>query len=129
MPCQASNMGSDVPDSPRPTTELYVYYHTDHTDQISHAVVRQGVIAAHAQLRALLPSLQTRLLQRALCEAEDEAKAQPNKTGPKITWMEIFSHPQGLSETMIALILSTMAELPAQRLGPRVTERFVTVVL
>lgn len=126
MPCQASNMGSDVPDSPRSTTELYVYYHTDPT---SHAVVRQGVIAAHAQLRALLPSLQTRLLQRALCEAEDEAKTLPNKTGPKITWMEIFSHPQGLSETMIALILSTMAELPAQRLGPRVTERFVTVVL
>jgi hypothetical protein len=116
----------DVPDSPRSSTELYGYYHTGYTDKRSSHEVIRAINTAHAQLRTLLPGLQTRLLQRALCEAE--ATAQPNKTGPKITWMEIFSHPQGLSEAMIALILSTMAELPAQRLGPRVTERFVTVV-
>ncbi|MEX8506646.1 hypothetical protein [Leptothrix ochracea] len=117
MSCQASNTVVDVPDSPRSSTELYGYYHTDHADKRSTHDVILAISAAHAQLRALLPGLQTRLLQRA-----------PGDVLSKITWMEIFSHPQGLSEAMIALILSTMAALPAQRLGPRVTERFVTVV-
>ncbi|EIM31408.1 hypothetical protein LepocDRAFT_00001360 [Leptothrix ochracea L12] len=117
MPCRASNTVLDVPDSPRSSTELYGYYHTGYTDKRSSHEVIRAINAAHVQLRALLPGLQTRLLQRA-----------PGDVLSKITWMEIFSHPQGLSEAMIALILGTMAELPAQRLGPRVTERFVTVV-
>jgi hypothetical protein len=99
--------------TPHHTTELYSYYHTHHTPNDSQAAVHQEVTAAHTRLGQLIPGLQSRLLQR--CE---------NANSAKTTWMEVFSHPQGLSEPQIEQIHMATANLPTQRLGPRVTERF-----
>jgi hypothetical protein len=89
--------------------ELYVYYRIS----CAHlALARSEIDGAFEVLRRLHPRLQARLLRRLEPQAEHE------------TWMEIYTHPGGLSADQHALIEALTQELPRRRSGPRHQELF-----
>lgn len=89
--------------------ELYIYYRLDPAEA---AAARHEIEQAQATLRAALPGLQTRLLQR------------PPQPGAALTWMEIYRHPGGLSTADLAALTTALQALPSQRQGPRHGELF-----
>lgn len=99
--------------------ELYVYYRVCPVDA---AKVQDEVRALQAELRGRFPRLAVRWLRRAAVEVPDGAAPLSQ------TWMEIYSHPAGLSESDIAFILQRGAEIVSGTNGPRHPEVFIPCV-
>lgn len=89
--------------------ELYVYYRIGRDDS---AASRRQVQQLFDQLRQQHPGLQTRLLRRP-----------PQAAGPE-TWMEVYTHPQGVSAQLHAAIDAASRHAPQARLGERHAEVF-----
>lgn len=73
----------------------------------------QQLGAMQAELRARHPGLTARLMARSAPSGD-----------PDLTWMEIYEHAQGLSETFLADLHAAVQALPAGMTGPRHTESF-----
>ena len=71
------------------------------------------LVDMQADLRARHPGLTARLLTRV----DGMGRAE-------LTWMEIYEHPQGLSEAFLADLQTGVQALPAGLIGPRHTESF-----
>lgn len=89
--------------------ELYVYYRIGRDDS---AAGRQQVQRLFDQLQRQHPGLQARLLRRPLQAAEPE------------TWMEVYTHPDGVSSQLHAAIDAASRHTPRARLGERHAEVF-----
>jgi hypothetical protein len=89
--------------------ELYVYYRIG---QLDVPAARQQVEAAFDALKRGQAGLHARLLCRA----------QPGEG--QETWMEVYTHPQGITPGLQAVIESATRELPAARVGNRHIEVF-----
>jgi len=96
-----------MPAGPR---ELYVYYRV----APPHAeAARLEVLAWQSAALQRWPGLEARLLRRP--PAHEQAEQ---------TWMEIYRHPAGLSEAILAQLQQATAQLPALRSGERHLEIF-----
>lgn len=94
---------------------LFVYY------RVPHAQLQAAGIAVRdmqAGLVADWPGLQTRLMRRA------DEPASGHDTLEQ-TWMEVYEHPQGVSDATVQAIASAAHGLPAGLLGTRHVETFV----
>jgi Domain of unknown function (DUF4936) len=91
-------------------TELYCYYRVP---AVTADAARAEIAALHQRLRAALPGLQARLLQRTDTAESTDA-----------TWMETYCHPEGLGADALSHIVDAGAALPTGRVGPRHLERF-----
>ena len=78
----------------------------------------QRLAAMQDRLRALHPGLSARLMARS----DGQDVAQP-------TWMEIYEHPQGLSDAFLADLQAAVRALPAGLIAPRHTETFAELHL
>lgn len=96
--------------------EAYVYYRVLPGAEHAAAVLIRGVLAEQMRRH---PGLQARLLQRV-----SEGAAGAVQKGP--TWMEIYTHVQGLSAGMLESIEAAMQQAGVVRYleGPRQTEIF-----
>lgn len=92
--------------------ELYVYYRIDPRDA---AAGRAQVEGLFEQLCRRHPGLQARLLK------------QPPADGTAETWMEVYTHPQGIGAPLQAGIQAAAHGVPQARLGERHAEAFVPV--
>ena len=106
-------MTSEVPGK---LLELYVYYRVD-PQQVELA--EAAVWAAQQALCRDWPGLSARLLQRADGHASDQPA----------TWMEVYRHPDGLSDACLATLREALAALPPGRVSDRHEERFVPIAL
>ena len=75
-------------------------------------------IGSHEALRSRHPGLTARLLART----DGRDVAEP-------TWMEIYEHPQGLSEAFLADLEAAVGALPTGLIAPRHTETFAELPL
>ncbi len=89
---------------------LFIYYRVASSRA---AAARLEVEALQSRLREALPGLQTQLLRR------------PEEKDGQQTWMEIYSHPQGVSPQAQDHIEAAARELQALCPGPRHVEVFV----
>lgn len=71
-----------------------------------------------AELRARHPGLTARLMART--DSQDS---------PEPTWMEIYEHPQGLSQAFLADLRAAVQALPDGLIGHRHTESFAELHL
>lgn len=78
----------------------------------------QRLAAMQDELRSRHPGLTARLLARN----DGRDAAEP-------TWMEIYEHPQGLSEAFLADLEAAVQALPAGLIAPRHTETFAEIPL
>jgi len=78
----------------------------------------QRLAAMQNGLRSRHPGLIARLLARS----DGRDVAEP-------TWMEIYEHPQGLSEAFLADLEAAVRALPAGLIAPRHTETFAEIPL
>lgn len=90
--------------------ELFIYYRAT---QENASVLRAEVSRMQIELRARHPGLQARLLRRP--EAADGLH----------TWMETYSSPEGIDDTLQGVIETAALALSPWIVGPRHTERFV----
>lgn len=88
-------------------TELYIYYRVHNVRQ---ELAKSSVLAMQARLMSTLPGLRARLLSTT------------DTMNP--TWMEIYTHPQGISATMQAAIADAGRELGLDGAGARHVEVF-----
>jgi hypothetical protein len=93
--------------------ELYVYYRTGAD---AAAAVRAELAQLFAALTHRHVGLRARLLQR------------PGTPPDMHTWMEVYTHPQGISPQLQAEIEAAANKLPRSRLGARHAECFEGVV-
>jgi len=94
---------------------LFVYYRVPHAQlQAAGAAVRH----MQAALVADWPGLQTRLMRRADTPAGAHDALEQ-------TWMEVYEHPQGVSDATAQAIAAAACSLPAGLLGARHVESFV----
>jgi hypothetical protein len=100
-----------------PGTELYVYYRAPRALRES---VRSSLAQAFAGPMQQCPGLQSRLLRRGDAQVSTSPSAEASDT-----WMEIHVRTGGLSGTDLELLQTTLADLPAGRIGPRHAEVFV----
>lgn len=96
-------------------TSLFIYFKLT-ASQAPQAL--QRLAAMQDGLRALHPGLSARLLART----DGQDVAQP-------TWMEIYEHPQGLSDAFLADLAAAVQALPAGLIAPRHTETFAELHL
>lgn len=89
--------------------ELYIYYRVHNLRQ---AAAKTKVLAMHALLAGQHPGLAARLLTR-----QDSSSTDP-------TWMEIYTHPQGIGEALREEIELAAQPLSGELAGPRRTEVF-----
>lgn len=89
---------------------LFIYYRVASSQA---AAARPAVEALQDRLREALPGLQTQVLRR------------PEEKDGQQTWMEIYSHPQGVSPQAQDRIEAAARELQALCPGPRHVEVFV----
>ncbi len=82
---------------------LFVYYKVS---QDQHTVLAQRVRDFQHRLKAAHPSLSLELMQRPAASSENME-----------TWMEIYRHPEGVSDAMAHVIqaLALEMELPSKR--------------
>jgi Domain of unknown function (DUF4936) len=106
----AREMSETLPTSPASGRALYVYYRVPMGSQ---AEAQALVCAMQARLTAAHPGLRANLLARA-----DEAQAS------EPTWMEVYEHPDGISQECEAQLADMVATLPVGLIGPRHTEVF-----
>jgi hypothetical protein len=94
--------------TPAIARSLFVYYKVP---KVEHAKVFEQVRIFQRQLALTLPSLQVELMQRPASSPEGLE-----------TWMEIYRHPAGVSDSVIQFIqkLALRLELP----HPRASELF-----
>lgn len=78
----------------------------------------QRLAAMQDELRDRHPGLTARLLART----DGQDVAEP-------TWMEIYEHPQGLSDAFLADLQAAVLALPAGLIAPRHTETFAELHL
>lgn len=78
----------------------------------------QRLAAMQDDLRAGHPGLTARLLARTDVQGAGE-----------LTWMEIYEHPQGLSDAFLADLEAAVLALPAGLIAPRHTETFAELRL
>lgn len=97
--------------------ELYVYYRVP-ADQASAAGLE--VDATQQALKRRWPGLHARRLQRVPIGPAGPAT---DERAP-LTWMEIYSHPDGLDPLRLAALIEATAALPSARLGDRHLEGF-----
>ncbi len=93
---------------------LYVYYRVDPA-RIDAA--RQTLAVAQAALQADWPGLTAEVMQRA---EHSDAAAPP-------TWMEVYRHPDGLSDACLADLRQRLSDLPSGRLAQRHEELFTAL--
>jgi hypothetical protein len=107
---------SSTPGAPAPSDRtgevrtLFIYYRVASSQA---AAARLAVEALQSRLREALPGLQTQLLRR------------PEEKDGQQTWMEIYSHPQGVSLQAQDQIEAAARELRGLGPGPRHVEVFV----
>lgn len=107
----SSTPGASAPsDSTGEVRTLFIYYRVASSQA---AAARLAVEALQSRLREALPGLQTQLLRR------------PEEKDGQQTWMEIYSHPQGVSPQAQDHIEAAARELQALCPGPRHVEVFV----
>jgi hypothetical protein len=105
------------PSAPAGTGEartLFIYYRVASSQAVA---ARPAVEALQARLREALPGLQTQLMRR------------PEEKDGQQTWMEIYSHPQGVSPQAQDQIEAAARELRGLGPGPRHVEVFVPCAL
>ena len=90
---------------------LYVYYRVP----AEQRVLAQAAIAAmQATLRQAEPGLTTQLM----CRADTTA------AGSELTWMEVYTHVEGIGPTFEARLSQAASGLPSCLAGPRHVEVF-----
>lgn len=94
---------------------LYVYYRVPKGQE---AAVRAVIEAMQATLQDVQPGLHTKLM----CRADAPAQAE------EATWMEVYEHPDGVSEQCQTQLASLAQALPTGLTGPRHTEIFCLMV-
>jgi hypothetical protein len=94
---------------------LYVYYRVPRAQE---AAARAVIEAMQATLRDVQPGLHARLM----CRADTPAQAA------EATWMEVYEHPDGLSDSCRSELAQLSRALPAGLIGPRHTEIFCPLV-
>lgn len=99
----------------RPARSLYVYYRVP-TGQ------EEAARAAIETMQAMLRDVQAGLLTRLMCRADTPAEAD------EATWMEVYEHPDGVSQACEAQLTLLSQTLPAGLTGPRHTEIFCPLV-
>ena len=102
-------------DCPRPLRSLYVYYRVP---QGQETAARTAIETMQATLR----DVQTGLLTRLMCRADEAGKAQD------ATWMEVYEHPDGISQACETQLVALAQALPPGLIGPRHTEIFCPLV-
>lgn len=99
--------------------ELYIYY------RVSAAQASQAcdeVHALQAELRERYPGLVARCVQRA--DAVDAPPDASPGAAVQQTWMEIYTHPSGLSDDEVAAIVQHGAAAVRSIASPRHPEVF-----
>jgi hypothetical protein len=100
---------------PRPWRSLYVYYRVPHGQETA---ARTAIETMQATLRDAQPGLLTRLM----CRADEAGHA------PEATWMEVYEHPEGVSQACETQLVALAQALPPGLIGPRHTEIFCPLV-
>jgi len=90
---------------------LYVYYRVPADQRVE---AQAAVEAMQATLRLAEPGLITHLM----CRADTTA------AGSDLTWMEVYTHPQGIGPTFEVRLSQAACGLPACLAGPRHIEVF-----
>ena len=94
-----------------PLRSLYVYYRVA-DDQ--RAAAFQSITEMQTCLQQRHPGLRVTLMQRADMQGGD----------PHVTWMEVYDHPDGVSQACEAGLQALVAALPAGLIGERHVEMF-----
>jgi len=89
---------------------LFIYFKLASADAPR---ARQALSDMQSRLRAMHPGLVARLMSRTDQPGHDV-----------LTWMEIYEHPQGLSQAFLVDLETAVAALPTGLIGPRHTESF-----
>jgi len=89
--------------------ELYVYYRIGRADTPAALLQIEGMFDALRQGHA---GLHARLLRRP----------QPGES--QETWMEVYTHPGGITPDLLAAIESAARQMPSARIGARHLELF-----
>lgn len=90
---------------------LYVYYRVPADQRVP---AQAAIESMQAALRQAEPGLCTSLMCRA----------DTTEAGSDLTWMEIYTHPQGISPTFEARLSQAASSLPPGLSGPRHVEVF-----
>lgn len=99
---------------------LYVYYRVDPSRLDAASLT---LAAAQSALLADWPALQAERMQR------DDSPAGGTGDPAPLTWMEVYRHPDGLSEACLADLRQRLSGLPEGRLSDRHEELFVPLGL
>lgn len=96
---------------------LYIYY------RVSPAHLAAGLLdrvwALQAEARAACPGLHASLMARTDTGAQN---------GQDVTWMEIYTHPDGVPASLDVQLVRAMAAWPADLTLARHTESFAPVM-